>query len=111
MPTGAKPDLPTNSSAIMKTTAFSPIRRKGPICLTCVKYIPPDGAGYLSFGGEVRERFETYRNKEFSSNPNADNAYLLQRYLFHADYDPVMPDFYPLPILGCAGRSTDASKI
>ncbi len=53
-----------------------------------VKYIPLDGAGYLSFGGEVRERFETYKNEEFSPNPNADNAYLLQRYLFHADYHP-----------------------
>jgi len=53
-----------------------------------VKYIPFDGAGYLSFGGEVRERFETYRNEEFSPNPNADNAYLLQRYLFHANYHP-----------------------
>ena len=42
----------------------------------CVKYIPLDGAGYLSFGGEVRERFETYKNEEFSPNPNADNAYL-----------------------------------
>jgi hypothetical protein len=37
-----------------------------------VKYIPLDGAGYLSFGGEVRERFETYNNEEFSPNPNAD---------------------------------------
>ena len=53
-----------------------------------VKYTPLDGAGYLSFGGEVRERFETYKNEEFSANPNADNAYLLQRYLFHADYHP-----------------------
>jgi hypothetical protein len=54
----------------------------------CVKYIPLDGAGYLSFGGEARERFETYKNEEFSPKPNADNAYLLQRYLFHADYHP-----------------------
>ena len=54
----------------------------------CVKYIPLDGAGYLSFGSDVRERFETYKNEEFSPNPNADNAYLLQRYLFHADYHP-----------------------
>ena len=36
----------------------------------------------------MRERFETYKNEEFSPNPNPDNAYLLQRYLFHADYHP-----------------------
>ena len=54
----------------------------------CVKYIPLDGAGHLSLGGEARERFETYFNEFFSTNPNADNAYLLQRYLFHADYHP-----------------------
>ena len=42
-----------------------------------VKYIPLDGAGFLSFGGEARERFETYENENFSTNPNADNAYFL----------------------------------
>jgi hypothetical protein len=53
-----------------------------------VKYIPVAGgrAGYLSFGGDVRERFETYQNEFFSADPDADNAYLLQRYLGHADY-------------------------
>ena len=53
-----------------------------------VKYIPfADGrAGYLSFGGEARERFEGYENEFFSTNPDADNAYMLQRYLLHADY-------------------------
>lgn len=35
-----------------------------------------------------RERFEAYQNEFFSSNPNADNAYLLQRCLLHADYHP-----------------------
>ena len=53
-----------------------------------VKYIPIAGgrAGFLSFGGEARERFETYENEFFSTHPDADNAYLLQRYLLHADY-------------------------
>ena len=56
-----------------------------------VKYIPVAGerGGYLSLGGEARERFEAYENEFFSKNPDADNAYLLQRYLFHADYHPV----------------------
>ena len=53
-----------------------------------IKYIPLDGAGFLSFGGEARERFETYQNEYFSTNPKADNAYFLQRYLFHLDYHP-----------------------
>jgi hypothetical protein len=52
------------------------------------KYIPLGSAGYLSFGGEVRLRFESYENEFFNPNPKADNAYLLQRYLFHLDYHP-----------------------
>jgi hypothetical protein len=55
-----------------------------------VKYIPLAGgrAGFLSFGGEARERFEAYENEFFSTEPAADNASLLQRYLLHADYHP-----------------------
>ncbi len=53
-----------------------------------LKYLPLAGghAGYLSLGGELRLRFESYRNEFFSDHPDADNAYLLQRYLLHADY-------------------------
>lgn len=53
-----------------------------------VKYVPIAGgrAGFLSFGGEARERFEGYQNEFFSTDPDADNAYFLQRYLLHADY-------------------------
>lgn len=53
-----------------------------------LKYLPVlDGrAGYLSVGGELRERFESYENEFFSANPDADNAYLMQRYLLHADF-------------------------
>ena len=52
------------------------------------KYVPiAEGrAGFLSFGGELRDRFEAYENEFFSTHPNADNAYLLQRYLLHGDY-------------------------
>ena len=55
-----------------------------------VKYVPiaGGGAGFVSFGGEGRERFEAYQNEYFSPNPNVDNAYFLQPYLFHVDYDP-----------------------
>ena len=55
-----------------------------------IKYIEiADGrAGFLSLGGEARERFEAYENLLFSNHPDSDNAYLLQRYLLHTDYHP-----------------------
>src|SRR6058998_3604604 len=52
---------------------------------------------FISFGasypyvnaGEARPPYKFLRyDEDYSSNPNADNAYLLQRYLFHADYHP-----------------------
>jgi hypothetical protein len=53
-----------------------------------IKYIPIAGGrtGFLSVGGEARERFETYENELFSNDEDADNAYFLQRYLLHLDY-------------------------
>jgi len=58
--------------------------------LDFLKYIPiADGRlGYVSIGGEARERFETYENEFFRTDSDADNAYLLQRYLLHVDYHP-----------------------
>jgi hypothetical protein len=65
-----------------------------------LKYIPLGDAGYLSFGGEARERFESYTNETFNSTfltaetssatmrRTDDNSYFLQRYLLHADYHP-----------------------
>ncbi len=55
-----------------------------------LKYVPVAGgrAGHLSLGGEARLRFESYANEFFSAHSNADNAYLMQRYLLHADYRP-----------------------
>ena len=56
-----------------------------------VKYIrlgdDPYGLGqpYLSLGGELRERFETYSNPNFGIKAPAHNAYLLDRLLLHAD--------------------------
>jgi arylsulfatase len=42
-------------------------------------------AGFLSFGGEARERFAAYAHGRFSTKPAADHASLLPRYLLHAD--------------------------
>jgi len=54
-----------------------------------LKYIPIGngqyGASYLSFGGELRERFESYLNPNFGLHAPESNAYLLHRLLLNAD--------------------------
>lgn len=55
-----------------------------------IKYIPLFGreGHYLTFGGDVREWFESYHNDSFGEGPgNAQgyNTYFLQRYMLHAD--------------------------
>ncbi len=56
-----------------------------------VKYIrlgdDPYGQGvpWLSLGGELRERYETYNNPNFGIKAPPRNAYLLQRLLLNAD--------------------------
>lgn len=65
-----------------------PARRAGGLLsLEPLKYIPFDAAGdvYLSLGGEVRQRFEYYEDRNFSRSPGAPDGYLLQRYLLHGD--------------------------
>src|SRR5665213_3254004 len=53
------------------------------------KYIPIGdgqyGATWLSLGGELRERFESYLNPNFGLHAPPDNAYLLHRLLLNAD--------------------------
>lgn len=51
-----------------------------------LKYIPLNShGGYLSLGGEIRERFEYYGNQGLGITGPADNDYLLQRIVLHAD--------------------------
>jgi Alginate export len=54
-----------------------------------LKFIPigngQHGLSYLSFGGELRERFESYLNPNFGIRAPPSNAYLLHRLLLHAD--------------------------
>src|SRR5581483_1793660 len=45
----------------------------------------PYGPSYLSFGGEVRERFESYLNPNFGIHAPQNSAYLLQRLLWNTD--------------------------
>lgn len=40
---------------------------------------------YLTFGGEIRERYEYYHNNLWGRGPQDDDGYLLQRYMVHAD--------------------------
>jgi hypothetical protein len=67
---------------------------KNPCCRTDfwdpIKYIPLWGREdwYLSFGGELRERFEFYHNQNAGAAPaNAEgnNSDLIERYYLHAD--------------------------
>lgn len=52
-----------------------------------LKYIPLGREDwYLSLGGEVRLRYETYRNAAFGAGAQDSNGYLLQRYLLHSDW-------------------------
>lgn len=54
-----------------------------------VKYVAlsEDGAVWVSFGGQVRERMEVWNNFNFSAPATADDSdiYLLTRVLFHSD--------------------------
>jgi hypothetical protein len=43
------------------------------------------GDSNISFGGEIRETYERFRNPNFGLQPKDPNGYLLQRYLVHAD--------------------------
>jgi len=51
-----------------------------------VKYMPLSeaGSGYLSFGGEARERYEYFSHPNWGAGPPG-SGYLLQRYFLHAD--------------------------
>lgn len=52
-----------------------------------LKYVPlgDDPGWFLSFGGEIRERFEYYSHPGLGLQGQSPNAYLLQRLLLHAD--------------------------
>jgi hypothetical protein len=53
-----------------------------------VKYMPltsDNPESYLSLGGEIRERYESYHNQGFGVTGPKSNEYGLQRILLHAD--------------------------
>ena len=52
-----------------------------------LKYIPlaPNGATYLSLGGELRVRYEYTRNPAWGQDPQDAHGVVLQRYVVHGD--------------------------
>lgn len=54
-----------------------------------IKYIPlsnSDPNTFLSFGGEIRSRYEYVSDPAFGLRTNRHDDYLLQRFLFHGDF-------------------------
>jgi hypothetical protein len=64
---------------------------RDPACRTDVwdpiKYVPLDAAGdvYLSFGGELRERYEYYHNSLWGQGPQTPGGFVTQRYMASVD--------------------------
>jgi hypothetical protein len=50
-----------------------------------IKDIPVAAGASLSIGGQVRERYEFVRNRDFGLDPPADDDYVLHRLLLHGD--------------------------
>lgn len=54
-----------------------------------LKYVPlrkERDDWYLSIGGEVRQRYEAFRNDNWGRAPADSNGYSLQRYMLHTDW-------------------------
>lgn len=53
-----------------------------------LKFIPLNRSKswYLTLGGEMRQRYETYRNAGFGAGVQDADGYLLERYMLHADF-------------------------
>ncbi len=87
----ASPEVPDpNYKNLRYTDDFShPDPNKAPDIWDKFKYVPLAssmfGKTYISFGGELRERFESYINPNFGIKAPTDSAYLLHRLQLHAD--------------------------
>lgn len=53
-----------------------------------LKFIPLNRSKswYLTLGGEMRQRYEFYRNAGFGAGIQDENGYFLHRYMLHADF-------------------------
>src|SRR5262245_1497556 len=52
-----------------------------------LKYLPLDGHGdvYLTFGGDLRERFEYFHEAQWGQGPQDPDGFFTQRYMAHLD--------------------------
>ncbi|TFW72282.1 alginate export family protein [Methylotenera oryzisoli] len=90
VPFGAPNAKPPPYTILRYTERYSyladPAKRIDPF--DTYKYIPlaPENTeSYLSFGGEIRERYEQYHNQAFGIKGAASDHYGLQRIMLHAD--------------------------
>jgi hypothetical protein len=62
-----------------------PAKRQG--LFDFLKYVPigNNENNYISFGADVRERFEWFHNPGFGQEPQDHHGYLMQRYMAHVD--------------------------
>src|SRR5436305_13338046 len=52
-----------------------------------IKFVPlnTSGSAYLSFGGQVRERYDYFNNLNFGAGPQDEDGFRLTRMLAHVD--------------------------
>jgi len=90
--------VPTEAAAPCPRPAYQTLRYdedytflRDPTCRTDlwdpIKYLPLGDAGnvYLSFGGDVRERYEYFHNAQWGQGPQDPNGFWTQRYMTHVD--------------------------
>ena len=51
-----------------------------------VKYLPVAKKYFFSFGGEIKYRYEYFKNYRLGASEQDPNGFLLHRYLLHADF-------------------------
>lgn len=78
-----------------------------------IKYISlsDDGSVWLSFGGQIRERFEIWRNFNFGQPPTAedDDEFLLSRFFLSADFHA--GDHFRAFVMGKSALITDRDLV
>jgi hypothetical protein len=61
-----------------------------------IKYIPLGHRDdwYLTLGGEARPYYEWFKNEDWGEAPEDLSGFLLQRYMFHADFIGETPSHF-----------------
>ncbi len=84
------PDIPHPLYKNLRyTDDFRPDPKRAPDAFDRFKYVEfantELGKSYVTLGGELRERYESYRNINFGIKAPASSQYLLHRAMLHAD--------------------------